>query len=1228
MTASKDNVQGAKTLASSLSLRTRKFFRICHVPQDLSTLNGEESVSKIEVHGDIVSTQWSSNGAIFAVIFQDQGLVLYTLPQSDGKDRTELHSHNLALPQELQKVPGKQLKWISFSPKGSYLSTFWVPGGHGMTELTGPNYLIWKICRSPEGVITGTSIVLSERNNSLSYPGPMQWRDDEEYRIYTSNNEIHILEGGNFAKPPICTLSNPGRKYSVTIAPKCALAPDGIRLTLFSPASHDGVNPGSVCFMVYKGAKGPSGIIEELQLVQATGRELPGVDGCDFLWSPSSCYCLLMTSTLVDAAGDNYGSVGDLWLCSMNGPNGTITSSLQSPSDTPSDEAGLPQPSKENTLGNHPGSLSLELLELTKINERVTQDAKWSPIVDEFILIEGKAPSDAYLYDGPTAQRLHTFSKGYKNQVVWNHQGDMVALGGFGNLAGDLSFYYRDPNRQVTLINECRAACTVLCDWSPCGTYFFTASIRPRMNVDNQIKLWSREGNELLHIPFDELYGVEWKAEPACRYTKPPAPKPSEKIQSKSTYRPRNWASASTDSQLVIRYYNGEITEAELPEEFRKKLSSTRMSRANGGRRYGAAASDKNWETAMDWRSSEPVSEDKKESEPVSAGEAAASQSSSKSPEGSPGVKPTRVGPSVDLRKTEKDGPPTTRKAKKGESQSRVGTIQQSAPPAASAPQPKRVKGAPEPTEAKDSVPKEVPKVVAKKVADPPKIVDIPKAAVTMPSSISAPQRPPQSSVKYQQSPLNVAKPAMPPQGISKDPVVTYASNSHEASFPMYPAPDVTSAAAPYAAWPNDEELWPATSDGVGPEAEPNPVYADPAYGARRQMSGPNVSPGQQYTIPAQVDPVETESRAPTVPTTNSLSDNSIVSLLQSILPHAKVHVQTEAGRSAPQEAAPLRQVRPQSYPAPPINDPAVPTAESLSQETESLFFRYFREGGTNRPSAPVTYQPPRQQTSKALPRNMPPPPATPVYNASGGPSPYFSKAADDVPNHEKEVEQARFLALIEQAGLKLPLLSPTKPPAPPPFREGPSIEERAPTQTQQTQQWYWQQQNAASKQMPMKMTAPRPPVRYKQPEPQPMMPFPRPSGPQSYGATTMSKDPILRMDASLRELLKTLQAQDQPPPPQQPESYATGLKDAEPKQPIWPASQAPPLKTRTESKRVWQYVDPKGNIQGPFSWKEMRAWWERGYFAGDLPIRCDTTAEFVALDDMFPGGQRVFADE
>ncbi len=91
------------------------------------------------------------------------------------------------------------------------------------------------------------------------------------------------------------------------------------------------------------------------------------------------------------------------------------------------------------------------------------------------------------------------------NFISFNPQGRLVALAGFGNLAGKIEIFDRRSLKQVCTID---APNTSHCEWSPDGRTVLTATLSPRLRVDNGIKLWHCTG-PLLHIHLvDELYQV------------------------------------------------------------------------------------------------------------------------------------------------------------------------------------------------------------------------------------------------------------------------------------------------------------------------------------------------------------------------------------------------------------------------------------------------------------------------------------------------------------------------------------------------------------------------------------------------------------------------------------------------------------------------------------------------------------------------------------------------
>jgi len=56
-----------------------------------------------------------------------------------------------------------------------------------------------------------------------------------------------------------------------------------------------------------------------------------------------------------------------------------------------------------------------------------------------------------------------------------------------------------------------------------------------------------------------------------------------------------------------------------------------------------------------------------------------------------------------------------------------------------------------------------------------------------------------------------------------------------------------------------------------------------------------------------------------------------------------------------------------------------------------------------------------------------------------------------------------------------------------------------------------------------------------------------------------------------------------------------------------------------------WEYIDPKGRVQGPFSLVEMQGWHSLGYFRPDLPMRCHPADQFIKFAELFPHPQLPF---
>ena len=145
-------------------------------------------------------------------------------------------------------------------------------------------------------------------------------------------------------------------------------------------------------------------------------------------------------------------------------------------------------------------------------------------------------PAKAALFD-QRGRPLHDFGNNFYNFVSFNSHGRLVALGGFGNLRGTLDIFDRRSLAKVTTIDAENAS---FCQWSPDGRFILTATLSPRLRVDNGIKIWHCSGG-LMHIEsIDELYQASWRPIPVDQVpqfgqTIPPAPAPHPSVSELAT---------------------------------------------------------------------------------------------------------------------------------------------------------------------------------------------------------------------------------------------------------------------------------------------------------------------------------------------------------------------------------------------------------------------------------------------------------------------------------------------------------------------------------------------------------------------------------------------------------------------------------------------------------------------------------------------------------------------
>lgn len=60
-------------------------------------------------------------------------------------------------------------------------------------------------------------------------------------------------------------------------------------------------------------------------------------------------------------------------------------------------------------------------------------------------------------------------------------------------------------------------------------------------------------------------------------------------------------------------------------------------------------------------------------------------------------------------------------------------------------------------------------------------------------------------------------------------------------------------------------------------------------------------------------------------------------------------------------------------------------------------------------------------------------------------------------------------------------------------------------------------------------------------------------------------------------------------------------------------STSSPPAPPAVECQE-WVYLDPRGNLQGPFTNQQMQAWFANGYFKSDLMLRRADETQFTNL--------------
>ncbi|KAH8551581.1 eukaryotic translation initiation factor eIF2A-domain-containing protein [Umbelopsis sp. PMI_123] len=295
----------------------------------------------------------------------------------------------------------------------------------------------------------------------------IQWTEDEQYCARMVTGEVHFWESKNVGQ-------NVWAKLKL----------EGIAQFSLSP----GKSPAVAVFIPER--KGAPAIVRMYGLPNfksaLSNKTFYKADKIQMYWNDLGTNLLVLTQTEVDKTGKSYYGETNLYYLAV--------------------------------AGNFDCRVVLD-------KEGPIHDVTWGPDSKEFVVVYGSMPSKATLFDH-RANPVFDFGTNPRNFVKYNPQGRIICFAGFGNLNGTVDFWDRKTLKKICTFS---AANSSYCEWSPDGRFLMTATLTPRLRVDNGFKMWHYTGTLIYHESIDELYQIGWRPASATSYPMralSPVPKP------------------------------------------------------------------------------------------------------------------------------------------------------------------------------------------------------------------------------------------------------------------------------------------------------------------------------------------------------------------------------------------------------------------------------------------------------------------------------------------------------------------------------------------------------------------------------------------------------------------------------------------------------------------------------------------------------------------------------
>lgn len=349
----------------------------------------------------------------------------------------------------LHKLPRPKAFYLKFSPRSTYLMTWEIYTENSKDEVKEkPNLFLYDVASGREVYST-----IQKRHADWE----MHFAADESLAALMVGGEVLFYEvnpDNDFPTKPTKRLGG-ARNGGVSMSP--------------------GPSPPYVAFYV-PGTKGAPSMCRlfrypNLEANQpVASKSFFQADKVEMLWNQKGTGVLLLTSTDVDQTGVSYYGKQALHFMTVKGDSFAV---------------------QLNTEGS-------------------LHAVAWSPRSTEFCVVYGFMPAKATLFN-LKCDVVFDFGTGNRNSIYYNEFGNLLVLGGFGNLPGYIEVWDLNQKKQIT---ELKAPDTTLLEWSPVGDVFLTATTAPRLRMSNGFKIWHHTG-ALLHETHwpekQELLEIIWQ---------------------------------------------------------------------------------------------------------------------------------------------------------------------------------------------------------------------------------------------------------------------------------------------------------------------------------------------------------------------------------------------------------------------------------------------------------------------------------------------------------------------------------------------------------------------------------------------------------------------------------------------------------------------------------------------------------------------------------------------